>query len=264
MQVVLTIAGSDSCGGAGLQADLKTFAAHGVCGVSAVTAVTAQNRFGITASHIVPADVVAAQINAVADDMPVVGVKTGMLASREIVAVVATIMQMRGLRPVVDPVLMSTSGTALLDRDAVELLNARLLPLAAVVTPNITEAEQLSGVTIRTLADTREAAHRIHGLGPAAVIVTGGHLHFGNQTVIDVVHDGSDLIEVATARVPLTSGPQTHGTGCTYSAALVANLVTGNGIAEAAQKAQRFVAEALRSSKNVGHGKQLSNHQEPN
>lgn len=262
MQVVLTIAGSDSCGGAGLQADLKTFTAHGVCGVSAVTAVTAQSPAGITASHIVPADVVAAQINTVADDMPVVGVKTGMLASREIVAIVATIMQMRGLRPVVDPVLMSTSGTALLDRDAIELLTTRLLPLAAAVTPNMAEAEQLSGVTIRTLADTRVAARRIHGLGPATVIVTGGHFHFGNQTVVDIVHDGSDLIEVATARVPLASGPQTHGTGCTYSAALVANLVTGNGIADAAQKAQRFVADGLRRGNNVGHGAQRSNHQE--
>ena len=263
MQVALTIAGSDSCGGAGIQADLMTFAAHGVYGVSAVTAVTAQSRFGITASHIVPAEVVEAQINAVTKDIPVAGIKTGMLACRDTVDLVATIMKTRGLRPVVDPVLMSTSGTALLDRDAVELLTARLLPQAAVVTPNKAEAEQLAGVTIRTRADTHDAARRIRDLGPATVIVTGGHLDLGNQSVIDVVHDGCDLVEVVTPRVPLDAGQEIHGTGCTYSAALVAHLVAGDTVVDAARKAQHFVANTLQRGRGFGRGGWLLRHQEP-
>ncbi len=257
-QVALTIAGSDSCGGAGIQTDLRTFAAHGLYGVSAVTAVTAQSPVGITASHIVPADIVAAQINAVADYLPVAGVKTGMLGRRDIVDVVATIMKTRGLQPVVDPVLMSTSGTALADRDAVELLTERLLPQAAVVTPNKAEAEQLSGITIRTLVDARDAACRIRDLGPATVVVTGGHLDVGDQTVVDVVHDGHDLLEIAAPRVPLVDGHQTHGTGCTYSAALVARLIAGDGVVDAARKAQQFVADAIRRAHDFGRGGLIS------
>ena len=251
MQAVLAIAGSDSGGGAGIQADLKTFAAFGVHGLSAVTAVTAQNPDGISCAHALPPGVVAAQIEAVAAGFPVAAAKTGMLATGPIVDTVCRRLEALSIRTVVDPVLVSTSGGRLLDEDGLRRLKARLLPLAAVVTPNRMEAERLSGIEITSLAAAREAAQRIRDLGAAAVIVTGGHLHEDTDTVVDVLYDGRGAVEIATRRVGGPGGSRTHGTGCTFSAALTAGLARGRTLPIAAEDAQRYVVAALRKAHRV-------------
>lgn len=252
MKIVLTIAGSDSCSGAGIQADLKTFSAHGLYGVNTVTAVTAQSPSRIAVTHIVPVDIIAAQIDTLLDDITIAGVKTGMLGKRETVNVVASALNDRGLLTVIDPVLQSSSGAVLLEEKAVEDLKKELLPQASVVTPNKTEAEQLSGVSIRTIRDTKTAACRIKSLGPGAVIITGGHSNPTGDTVVDVVHDGQNLFEIKTQRVFLGANEQTHGTGCIYSSALLAQLVAGHTIIEAAQAAQRFVSVELVRRQDYG------------
>ena len=243
MKVVLTIGGSDSCSGAGIQADLKTFAAHGLYGIS--TAVTAQSPSRITATHIIPSEIITAQVDTVLDDIAITGVKTGMLGKRAAVNSVASALNERGLLTVIDPVIQSSSGTALLEDNAVEDLKNKLFPQASVVTPNKAEAEQLSGVTIRTLSDTKTAARRIRNFGPSAVIITGGHYNPTGDTVVDVVHDGHDCFEIPNRRVSLDSNEQTHGTGCIYSSALLAQLVIGHTIIDAAQAAQRFISTEL-------------------
>ena len=246
----LAIAGSDSSGGAGVQADLRTFAAHGVYGLSAVTAVTAQDAAGVRACHPVPPEVVAAQIAAATTAPGVAAVKTGMLATAAIVEVVAAAAARRALpRLVVDPVLRSGSGDRLLDDDALAVLVRALLPRAAAVTPNRGEAQRLAGMRIASPADARDAARRIHDLGPGAVVVTGGHLEEDAEHVVDVLFDGRELTELRVARVP---GPTVHGTGCTFAAAVAAGLARGLGLAEAATVAQRFVAGALRHAVSAG------------
>ena len=240
----LTIAGSDSSGGAGVQADLTTFAAHGVYGLSAVTAVTAQDASGVRARHALPPAIVEAQIEAATAGPGVAAVKTGMLATAAIVEVVAAAAARLPLpRLVVDPVLRSGGGAPLLDDDAVEVLVRALLPRAAVVTPNRGEAERLAGMRIASLTDARDAARRIHDLGPRAVVVTGGHLEEDGEHVVDVLYDGRDLTELRVARV---AGPTLHGTGCMFAAALAAALAGGGPLVEAAAGAQRFVAGAMR------------------
>ena len=245
MKVVLTIGGSDSCSGAGIQADLKTFAAHGLYGISTVTAVTAQSPSRITATHIIPSKIITTQIDTVFDDIAITGIKTGMLGKCDTVNSVASALNERRLLTVIDPVIQSSSGTALLDENAVEDLKTKLFPQASVVTPNKAEAEQLSGVTIRTLSDTKTAARRIRDLGPSAVVITGGHYNPTENTVVDVVHDGHDFFEITNRRVSLDTNEHTHGTGCIYSSALLAQLVTGHAIIDAAQAAQRFVSSEL-------------------
>ena len=262
MHAALTIAGSDSGGGAGVQCDLLTFAAHGVHGLSAVTAVTAQNTHEIPRAHPLPPDVVAAQITAVAADFPIAAAKTGMLANGAIVAVVCERLAALAIPPVVDPVLVSSSGSPLLDESGFRLLKARLLPLAAVVTPNRTEAERLSGMKIASLEGAREAARRIRDLGAAAVIVTGGHLG-ETDTVVDVLDNGSGAIEIATGRVGGPAGSRTHGTGCTFSAALTAGLATGLALPAAAKDAQRYVAAAIRQAHRLGRGGSVPGHGPP-
>lgn len=262
MHAALTIAGSDSGGGAGVQRDLLTFAAHGVHGLSAVTAVTAQNPHAIPRTHPLPPDVVAAQIAAVAADFPVAAAKTGMLANGSIVAVVCEQLAALAIPPVVDPVLVSTSGSPLLDESGFHLLKARLLPLAAVVTPNRMEAERLSGAKVTSLAGAREAARRIRDLGAAAVIVTGGHLD-GTDTVVDVLDDGTGAVEIATGRVGGPAGSRTHGTGCTFSAALTAGLAAGLALPAAAEGAQRYVAAAIRQAHRFGRGGRVLGHGPP-
>ena len=250
MQTALTIAGSDSSGGAGVQADLKTFAAFGVYGVSAVTAVTAQSTSGITASMALPADVVAAQIEAVAGDVTVSATKIGMLATAAIVeAVVAAIEELELPLVVLDPVLASTSGVRLLDDDGVEGLRVELLPRAFVVTPNLPEAEVLSGKRIASPDDAREAARRIHDMGARSVIVTGGH--GAGDPIVDLLFDGHTFHEVRTARIDTKN---THGTGCTFASAVAAGLALGHPLPEAAEAAQRYVAGAIRHALAVGHG----------
>lgn len=252
MKTALTIAGSDSCGGAGVQADLKTFAAFGVYGASAITAVTAQNTAGVSAVHILPADIVLAQIESVAGDLSVHAVKTGMLATAAIVEAVAAAIDALDLpHVVVDPVMVATSGDRLLSSDAVDVMRTELLPRASVVTPNKMEAEVLAGCSIDSAATAREAAVRIHALGPGAVIVTGGH--FEGMEVIDLLYDGREWVEI---RGPRIASPNTHGSGCTYAAAVAANLALGHPLAEAARQSQRFVAEAIKRGIRIGrhHG----------
>ena len=256
MVTALTIAGSDSGGGAGLQADLKTFAAHDVYGASAVTAITAQNTEGVTAMQALPPELVVAQIDAVVADTGADAVKTGMLANRRTVEAVAGAAARHGwTRLVVDPVIVATSGARLLDEDALDALRGRLLPLALVTTPNIQEAEALSGITVRDEGDVREAARRILAHGPAAVIVKGGHRPTA-EMVEDVLLD-CDGIRVF--RVPRVTGGAAHGTGCTFAAALTALLSEGRSLGEAIPVAQAYVAGAIRHGRD-GLGARLLNH----
>ena len=250
MRTALTIAGSDSSGGAGIQADLKTFAAFGVYGTSAIAAVTAQNTVGITVSFALSADLVTAQIEAVAGDIQIHATKTGMLATAAIIeAVAAAIAELDLPMLVVDPVMVSKSGDRLLDADAVQMLCAELLPRALVVTPNIPEAEALSGRRIASPGDARDAARRIHEMGASAVIVTGGHR--AGAHVVDLLFDGRTFAEFRTSRIDT---PHTHGTGCTFASAVAANLALGYALAESAARAQQYVAGAIRHALAIGHG----------
>ena len=250
MRTALTIAGSDSGGGAGIQADLKTFAAHRVYGTSAVTAVTAQNTLGVTMWQAMPADLVTAQIEAVAGDIGADAVKVGMLANAAIVeAVAAAILDLDLPLVVVDPVMVAKGGDRLLEEDAVAALRAELLPRAHLVTPNVPEAEVLAGMTIRTLADMRTAATRILALGPRVVLVKGGHLD-GPESV-DVACTARDSFEVRMARIDTRN---THGTGCTLSSAIAANLANGLDDRSAIVQAREYLDGALRHAPDIGRG----------
>jgi hydroxymethylpyrimidine/phosphomethylpyrimidine kinase len=256
MRTALTIAGSDSGGGAGIQADLKTFAALGVYGTSAVTAVTAQNTIGVAAIFALSSDLVIAQIEAVASDILVHATKTGMLATSAIAeAVAATIEELDLPNVVVDPVMVAKSGDRLLDDEGVRTLCTELLPHALVVTPNIPEAEILSGRPIASTDDAREAARRIHGMGPSAVIVKGGHA--AGDEIVDLLFDGERFNELRTARVPTR---HTHGTGCTFASAIAANLALGHSLADATARAQAYVVGAIRHGLPIGKGHGPLNH----
>jgi hydroxymethylpyrimidine/phosphomethylpyrimidine kinase len=248
--VALTIAGSDSSGGAGIQADLKTFAAHGVYGASAIAALTAQNTTGVTSVHAVPPAFVAAQIDAVADDLPIAAVKTGMLFDAGIVAAVADVLRRRAFpNLVVDPVMVSKSGARLLEEDAVKALCERLLPLATLVTPNLPEAAVLAGRPVESDEDRREAARRIAGLGARAVLVKGGHAT-GPEAIDLYYEDGRFEI----LRSPRQATRHTHGTGCTLSAAIAARLAKGDPLFEAVQGAKEYLGRALKAAPGLGHG----------
>lgn len=256
MKRALTIAGSDSGGGAGIQADLKTFAAHGVYGTSALTALTAQNTRGVIAVHVVPAEFVTQQIEAVAADIGCDAVKTGMLASSAIVEAVAAAIEALDLpNLVVDPVMVAKGGDRLLDEDAVHAMKRTLLRLARVVTPNVPEAEVLSGERITSVSDMRRAAHAILKLGPQAVIVKGGHLA-GDEAVDLLVHADGERSFTA----PRLSARHTHGTGCTFSAALAACFALGESLDEATQHAKEYVTGAMRHGIDVGSGHQPLGH----
>ena len=248
--VALTIAGSDSGAGAGIQADLKTFAAYGVYGVCAITAVTAQNTQGVSAVEAVSAEVVRAQIQAVMADFGVQAAKTGMLATADLVRVVAAaVRDLHVPNLVVDPVMIAKSGDSLLAADAVQSIRTALLPLAAVVTPNIPEAEALTGMAIRSDADVDEAARRIAALGPAAVVVKGGHAD--TPDIVDVLFDGVTIRRFQQPRIP---GSATHGTGCTFAAAVAAHLAHGRSLADAVPIAQRYIAGAIAGAPGLGQG----------
>jgi len=250
--IAVTIAGSDSSGGAGIQADLKTFAAHGVYGVCAITAITAQNTVEVRGIAEVDPAMVAAQIDAVAADIGVDAVKTGMLASAAIIEVVAHAVTAHALRPlVVDPVMVSKSGASLLADDAVATLVRRLLPLALVVTPNLPEAERLAGRAAVTIEERREAARRIADLGPRWVVVKGGHATGDGDEVIDLAYDGQRFHEIRGPRVVTRS---THGTGCTFSAAITAGLAKGAAPLEAIGAAREYLTAALRAAPGIGRG----------
>jgi hydroxymethylpyrimidine/phosphomethylpyrimidine kinase len=250
MKTALTIAGSDSSGGAGIQADLKTFAAHGVYGVSAITAVTAQSTMGVEASFSLPADLVIAQIEAVAGDIAIHATKIGMLANAAIVeAVAAAIEELELPLVVLDPVMVAKSGDALLEDDAVAAMRSELLSRATVVTPNAMEAERLAGCPVRTPHDAREAARRIHQLGARAVLVKGGHLE--GEAVVDVLFDGHAFHEFPAPRI---HSRHTHGTGCTLASAIAARLALGAPLADAVEHAKRYVTGAIAHGLEIGRG----------
>ena len=245
----MTIAGSDSGGGAGIQADLKTFSALGVYGASTLTAITAQNTVAVTAVHELPTDVIAAQIDAVITDIGVDAVKTGMLSSVAIVEVVAQELKRHGIiNLVVDPVMVAKSGDALLRREAVDSLRTRLLPLAAVVTPNIPEAETLTGREIVSDEDMRRAAEEIVAMGARAVVVKGGHR---DGPATDLYYDGSRFQEFSAPRFDTVN---THGTGCTFASAVAAGLAQGKDVIDAVAQAKEYVTGAIRNSYPLGQG----------
>jgi hydroxymethylpyrimidine/phosphomethylpyrimidine kinase len=245
----MTIAGSDSGGGAGIQADLKTFQALGVYGTSTLTAITAQNTVAVTAVHEIPTDVIAAQIDAVVSDIGVDAAKTGMLSSAAIIATVADRIRHWNIeRLVVDPVMVAKSGDRLLREDAVQALVRELLPLAMVLTPNVPEAEVLVGRALVSDEDFRQAARDIVALGPRTVLMKGGHRQ-GDAT--DLFYDGKDFVALSSERFDT---PNTHGTGCTLSAAIAAGLARGLGVQEAVAEAKRYVSEAIRRSAPLGKG----------
>jgi hydroxymethylpyrimidine/phosphomethylpyrimidine kinase len=246
----LTIAGSDSGGGAGIQADLKTFAVLGVWGMSAVTSITVQNTKGVTAVSDVPADVVAAQILAVATDIGVDAAKTGMLSSAEIVEAVAdAIEQVRLPHLVVDPVFVSKHGDPLLREEAVNALRKRIVPLATVVTPNLPEAAGLAGFDVKTRMDMERAARAILDLGARSVLVKGGHLE--GESSDDLFADGEMTEWLVGERI---DSPNTHGTGCVLSASIAAYLAKGEPLVDAVRRGKEFVTEAIRHALALGGG----------
>jgi hydroxymethylpyrimidine/phosphomethylpyrimidine kinase len=256
LPVALTIAGSDSGGGAGIQADLKTFHAFGVFGTSAVTAITVQNTLGVSAVHAVPLEIVRGQIAAVAEDLAPAACKTGMLATRELVGVVATaIREHRLARFVLDPVMVATSGDRLLDEDAQAAVLSELVPLAALVTPNLDEATILTGFDVHDAESMRRAARALVDAGAGAALVKGGHLR--DAELVDVLYDGRDFREFRRPRV-LTRN--THGTGCTLSAAVTALLADGADLDAAVERALEYVHRAISQAPRLGHGSGPLNH----
>ena len=256
MATALTIAGSDSGGGAGIQADLKTFAAHGVYGTSAITALTAQNTMSVEDVHVVPDDFVTKQIEAVVSDLGCDAVKTGMLANSTIVEAVAAAVEALELpNLVVDPVMIAKSGDHLLDEEAVHTVRWTLIRLARVVTPNIPEAEVLAKMSIASVADMREAARRIAMLKPSAVVIKGGHL--AGPEVVDLLLENGEFHEFVGPRI---EGPNTHGTGCTFAAAIAAHLAKGAALKEAVPAAKAYVEGAMRHGIPLGKGHRPLNH----
>jgi len=256
LKQVLTIAGSDSGGGAGIQADIKAMSANGVFAMSVITAITAQNTEEVTDIFELPTSIIAAQIDAVFDDFEVAAVKTGMLSSTAVVELVAKMLRPQNVANlVVDPVMISKSGHALLKPDAIEAMKKQLFPLALLVTPNVHEAQLLSGIEIKSLADARRAAKVIHGFGCKHVLIKGGHLLAERAT--DLLYDGrffnvfkGDFIET----------PHTHGTGCTFASAIAAHLARGKALNEAVQTSKTYLTEAIRHSLAIGHGTGPTNH----
>lgn len=257
MKVALTIAGSDSGGGAGIQTDLHTFAAHGLHGTTAITAVTAQNSTGVRAWAVVEPSLVEAQIDAVASDMRVAAAKTGMLGTASIVeAVVRALRRHRLAHLVVDPVMVARSGDRLVDASAQQAYVDLLLPLASILTPNLLEAEALLGRPVRDLDGMRAAARDLRSMGPGAVLVKGGGLPGGGDAV-DVLFDGRETYDLSSPRVDT---PHTHGTGCTLSAAVAARLAMGDPLVDAVRHAKAYLTEGLRRAYAVGRGRGCVRH----
>lgn len=249
--VALTIAGSDPSGGAGIQADLKTFHQFGVYGEAVVTLLTVQNSVRVSRVEVMPTSLVLEQIEAVLEDIPPAAAKTGALGSAEMVRAVAGVAAGFRFPLVVDPVMVSKHGLPLLPETAAAAIREELLPRATLITPNVPEAEALAGMTIRTLDDMRRAAERICEMGAHAVLIKGGHLDAGSTDVLDILYDGAEWREFPAERL---ATPHTHGTGCTYSAAITAGLASGLGVAGAVERAKRFIHEAIRSNPGLGKG----------
>lgn len=255
-QAVLTIAGSDSSGGAGIQADLKAMSANGVFGMSVLTSITAQNTCGVSSVFHLPTSIIEAQLDAIFSDIPVSVAKTGMLGTSEIVTTVSQRLGRQNLKHlVIDPVMVAKGGHPLLDQDAIAILKAELLPQASLLTPNIYEAELLSGMAIKTVADARAAAKFIYQLGCKHVLIKGGHL--AEQPGTDLLYDGrffrmykGEFIQTST----------THGTGCTFSSAIAAHLAKGKTIPDAIEAAKHYTTEAIRHGLALGNGHGPTDH----
>lgn len=248
---VLTIAGSDSGGGAGIQADLKCFESIGVYGMSAITAVTAQNTQGVKGIHQLPAEFVKLQIDAVMEDIGADAIKIGMLGSTEVVEVVAKRLDHYAVKNIVlDPVIVATSGDLLLEEKAIEIIIQSLFPLCKIVTPNRHEAEVLSGIKINNLESMEEAAQRLFDMGAAGVLIKGGH--FESSKAIDIYYNGQEFFEFVKERIETKN---THGTGCTLSSAIAAYLCLGNEPVEAISAAKSYVHERLINAKDTNLGK---------
>lgn len=255
---VLTIAGSDSGGGAGIQADLKTFAALGAYGMSAITAITAQNTLGVTAVAEVPLEAISDQIEAVVTDIGIDAVKTGMLSSLDIVACVAESVERFELAPlVVDPVMVAATGAQLLQDDAVESVRRRLVPLATVVTPNVPEAEVLTGIEIESIDDMELVGGELLMMGAGAAVVKGGHLDDESGRVTDVLVTRNGVKHITSFRIETTSN---HGTGCTFASAIAAHLAHGLALDESVDLAQRYVWQAMANAQSIGQGNGPLNH----
>lgn len=244
----LTIAGSDSGAGAGIQADLKTFAALGVYGLSALTAITAQNTSGVNAAFALDPELVVAQIEAVLSDIGANAVKTGMLANAGIITAVSATIQRWQLPLVVDPVMVAKGGASLLVPEAVEALRTQLLPIATIITPNIPEAEALTGRRIQGLSDMQTAARDLYAMGPPYVVVKGGH---SAGQPIDIFFDGETFHHLTAERI---NTPHTHGTGCTFSAAIAAYLARGSSVLDSVQGAKTYITGAIQHAPGLGHG----------
>lgn len=255
VKTALTVAGSDSGGGAGIQADLKTFAALGVHGTSAITALTAQNTLGVSGIFAVPPAFVEAQFDAIATDIGVDAMKTGMLFSVEIIDAVAGKIREYGVsRVVVDPVMVATSGDLLLRADAIDAVRTRLMPVALVVTPNRREAEVLAGMEIRTEGEVAEASRRLLAMGCRYVLLKGGH---AQGDAVDWLYDGRELVPY---RAPRVDTANTHGTGCTLAAAIAAYLALGREVPEAVAGAKEFISSAIQHAYPLGKGHGPVNH----
>lgn len=249
MKHLLTIAGSDSCGGAGIQADLKTFSALGTYGMSVITAVTAQNTTGVSAIHEIPAPIVRAQIDSVFDDIEINAVKIGMVASESIVqAIAAGLSKYSPAHVVLDPVMLSKSGSQLLHPQAQQALKTELLPLCTLLTPNLPEAAALSGINVTSPDDMEAAARIIHDWGVPRVLVKGGHLE-GRS--LDILYDGARFDYFDSPRIETSN---THGTGCTFSAAIAAFLARGLDYSQAIQLAKEYIGAAIAQSFTIGRG----------
>ena len=254
VNAALTIAGSDPSGGAGIQADLKTFHQFGVYGEAVITLITVQNTCRVSRVQVLDPELVREQIEAVVTDIAPRAAKLGALGNAAVAGAVADAARGFTFPLVVDPVMVSKHGASLLNADAVTVLRERLLPLAALVTPNLPEAAALAHIGIASLADAREAAQRIFNLGPRAVLIKGGHFA---HTATDLLFDGVNFLEFDGVRYDT---PHTHGTGCTYSAAITACLAHGLPLADAVAKSKRFIAAAIRTNPGLGHGQGPVNH----
>ncbi len=255
MKNVLTIAGSDTCGGAGIQADLKTFSAFGTYGMSVITAVTAQNTMGVFDVQDITPLMIQKQIDAIFTDIEVSAVKIGMVSQTETIHAIADrLLEYKPKNIVVDPVMISKSGYDLLQPDAKEALIKRLLPLAFIVTPNLPEAEAITGMKIETLEEMEKAAEKIIAMGPKNVLVKGGHLL---DDATDVLYDGKKMVRLAMKRIPTKN---THGTGCTISSAMAAALARGMTVEEAVRTAKEYITIAIEHSLELGHGVGPTNH----
>jgi len=258
LPVALTIAGSDPIGGAGIQADLKTFHQFGVYGEAVITLLTVQNTVRMTRVDCIPVELVLAQLAAILDDIPPQAAKTGALGNREIVEAIAAAAADFRFPLVVDPVMISKHGQPLISPDAVDAVRELLIPRAFLICPNLAEAEALTGLPVHTVDDMRAAAERLCALGAKAALVKGGHLQ---ESAVDVLFDGRDWREFVA---PHFDTLHTHGTGCTHSAGIVAELARGASVEAAVTRAKSYITQAIRSSPGLGHGAGPVNHHAPN